>query len=80
MPVRRLFRKQHDRMIAGVCSGLAEYMGVDVVVVRLVCVAVIILSGLFPGALVYLVAVLLIPVEPVGATNASSSNASPSQS
>ena len=34
----RLVRRTDDRMIAGVCSGVADYLGVDVTVVRLIAV------------------------------------------
>lgn len=62
MPIRRLTRSRTDAKIAGVCAGLADYLGVDVVLVR---VAWVILS-IFPGAIIggviaYLAAWLVIP-------------------
>jgi phage shock protein C len=57
---RRLVRRTDDRMIAGVCSGIADYTGVDVTVVRLVAVVGAVLGF---GSLVvaYVVAWLLMP-------------------
>jgi phage shock protein PspC (stress-responsive transcriptional regulator) len=50
-------------MIAGVVGGLAEWMGIDVTLARVIYVVGSILSAAFPGALVYLVLALLIPEE-----------------
>jgi phage shock protein PspC (stress-responsive transcriptional regulator) len=49
-------------MVAGVCSGVAEYAGVDVTVVRVVLAALTVLTGGF-FALVYLAAWIVIPEE-----------------
>lgn len=61
--VKRLYRSGSSRMIAGVCGGLADYLGVDPTLVRLVYVALSIFSAAFPGILVYIIAWLLIPEE-----------------
>ena len=60
-PVRpkRLTRSRTDRMIAGVCGGIAEYAGIDVNVVRLVLVALSLFVG--TGVLLYLIAWVLLP-------------------
>ena len=60
---RRLYRSRDERMIAGVCGGLASYLGVDPTVVRLLTVASLLLPG--PQILAYLLAWVLIPEEPV---------------
>ena len=62
-PVKRLYRSQKDKMVAGVCGGIAEYLNVDPVVVRLVWVVATLLSfGL--GILAYIVAWIIIPKNP----------------
>lgn len=48
-------------MIAGVCGGLAEWLGWDATLVRVLYVAVSILSAAFPGILVYIVLWFLMP-------------------
>ena len=59
---RSLRRSLTDRKIAGVCGGLAEYLGVEVTIVRLVWVIVTIVPGaIFGGLIAYLLAWLLIP-------------------
>ena len=57
---RRLVRRTDDRMIAGVCSGIADYLGVDPTIVRL---AVVVGTVLGFGTLLvaYVLAWLLMP-------------------
>ncbi len=57
----RLKRSQ-DRMIAGVCGGLAEWLGWKADRVRVAYVILSILSAAFPGILIYLLLWLLMPV------------------
>ena len=57
---RRLTRSR-DKMIAGVCAGIAEYFGWDVTLFRVVYVIVSIISAAFPGILVYLVLWVVMP-------------------
>ena len=63
----RLMRSQSDRMITGVCGGLAEYFGIDSAIVRLIFV-VAVLSGVSP--LVYLVLWIVMPERSASATGA----------
>jgi phage shock protein C len=57
---RRLTRSR-NKMIAGVCAGIAEYFGWEVTLFRVVFVIVSILSVAFPGILVYLVLWVVMP-------------------
>ena len=61
---RRPLRRSRDRMIAGVCAGLAQYFGLDVTLMRVLYVLVSILSAGFPGTLVYIILWIVIPEEP----------------
>lgn len=56
-----LKRPRTGRLIAGVCAGMARHLGWSSTRVRLVYVAVSILSAAFPGIIVYLVLWLLMP-------------------
>jgi len=59
---RRLYRVMSDKKIAGVCSGLAQYLDVDVTLVRLVVAAATLFSvGL--GLVAYIVAWMIIPAD-----------------
>ncbi len=59
----RLYRSRSDVMLGGVCSGLARYLDVDTVLVRLLAV-VLALSGF--GVALYVILWVLIPSEPAG--------------
>ncbi len=54
-------RRSRDKMIAGVCGGLAEHFGWSPNRMRVAYVVVSILSAAFPGTLVYLVLWYLMP-------------------
>ena len=58
--VRRLTRSRTDRVIAGVCGGFAVYSGIDVNLIRLAMVALALVG---PGAVLYLVAWLIVPED-----------------
>ena len=60
MTTKRLVRSRNG-WIAGVCAGLAEYLGWSVDAVRIMYVLVSILSVAFPGILVYIVLWILMP-------------------
>ena len=60
---RRLTRSIEDRKIAGVCAGIADYMGWDVGLVRIAYVLLSIGSVGFPGLLVYIILWILVPEE-----------------
>jgi len=59
---KKLNRSGINRMIAGVCGGVAEYFNIDVTVVRIVWVLTIFLHGL--GAIAYLASLILMPENP----------------
>jgi phage shock protein C len=59
-PQKRLVRSRDDRMVAGVCGGLAEYFGVDATVVRILVVVLTVL-GFGSLLLAYVVGWVLIP-------------------
>ncbi len=58
---RRLTRSNCNKMIAGVCGGLAEYFQLDPTLVRVLYVIVSILSVAFPGIIVYIVLMFVMP-------------------
>lgn len=56
-----LLRSRRKRMIAGVCGGLANWLGWDVTLVRVAYVLVSILSAAFPGILAYIILWIVMP-------------------
>ena len=59
---KRLYRSTRERMLAGVCGGLAEYLNIDPTVVR----KIFFLQALFggPGLLLYIVMWIVVPERP----------------
>ena len=56
-----------DKKICGVCSGLAEYLEVDVTIVRLLAVLAVVFGG--GGIIAYLIAAVIIPEKPENTDN-----------
>ena len=58
-----LRRSKSNRMVAGVVGGLANYLGIDPVLARVLYVALSVVSVGFPGILVYIILWIVIPEE-----------------
>ena len=64
--MKKLYRSNKNRVLAGVCGGLGEYFEVDPVFVRLIWVLASIFMGAgILGVLAYLIAAMIIPQNPV---------------
>ena len=59
---KRLYRSRSDRMIWGVCGGLANYFNVDPTVVRLITVLLLFLGGF--TILAYIILAIVVPLKP----------------
>jgi phage shock protein C len=59
-----LVRSRDDKIIAGVCGGLARSLGWSSTAVRILYVLLSILSAAFPGILVYIILWVVMPLEP----------------
>lgn len=59
---KRLYRARHDRKLAGVCAGIADYFGWDPTLVRVGWIALTLLGG--SGLLLYLILWLVMPELP----------------
>jgi phage shock protein C len=60
--VKKLRRSRSDKMIAGVCGGVAKMIGVDAAILRIILVAATLL-GFGTGAILYVAAWILMPEE-----------------
>lgn len=56
---RKLYRNSKDKIIAGVCSGLGDYLNIDPVIVRIIALALFFMQGF--GLLTYIIAWVIIP-------------------
>lgn len=61
---KRFYRSRNDKVIAGVCAGLAERFGWDVTLVRVAAIALAVMGG--PAILAYIIAAVIVPKEPIG--------------
>jgi phage shock protein C len=68
MKNKRLVRKNDGRMLFGVAAGLAEYLGVDPVIVRLLFVLLTLIGA--HGILIYLILLIIMPEEGVAVAKA----------
>lgn len=59
-----LYRSRHHKMIAGVCGGLADWLGWSPNLVRVTYVLISVLSAGFPGLIVYLILWFVMPKAP----------------
>ena len=69
MNSRRLYRCRHDRQLAGVASGIAEYLDLDPTVVRVLWILSVFLGGF--SILLYVILAFVMPLEPVAAVDGS---------
>lgn len=53
--------RSRDKVIAGVCGGLAEWLGWDIALVRILYLIISIVSAAFPGILVYIILWIVMP-------------------
>ena len=61
---KRLTRSRNDRMLAGICGGLANYLDVDPTIVRLIFALATFFTVVFPGSVIYLIMWIVVPKEP----------------
>ena len=64
MAEKKLYRSRKDRVIAGVCGGVAEYFDIDATIVRLAWALTVLVGGF--GILAYIISLIIIPEEPKG--------------
>jgi phage shock protein C len=62
---KKMMRSRTNRSVAGVCAGMAHYFDLDVPLVRIVWALVTLISGIFPGVVVYVLAWVIVPEEPL---------------
>lgn len=61
---KRLYRSDTNKMLSGVCGGIAEYFDIDPTLVRLALIAFCALGG--SGLIAYIIAAIVIPRDPRG--------------
>jgi len=62
---KRKLTRSNNRIIAGVCAGIAEWLGWDIALVRLLYLILSIFSAGFPGVIAYIILWIIMPEEKV---------------
>ena len=73
---KKQLTRSTDKMLAGVCSGIAEYFDLDPTLVRVCYAALTIFTTCFPGVLLYLLLILIMPAAPQASAPSSNSQKS----
>ena len=60
---KKLFRSEKKKMMGGVCGGLGGYFDIDVSLVRLIFVALTLMTAILPMVIFYVIAWIVIPIE-----------------
>lgn len=61
--MKKLTRDDQNRIIAGVCSGIAKYFDVDPTLVRVIAVILAFITGFIPAIIAYIVLIFIMPEE-----------------
>ena len=64
--MNKLYRSATDKKIAGVCGGLAEYFGIDPIIIRIIAF-ILLLPGGLPGLIPYVILWIVVPEGPTEA-------------
>lgn len=59
--MKRLHRSKKDRVVSGVCGGVGEYFDIDSNIVRIIFILLLIVTGVFPFGIAYILAALILP-------------------
>ncbi len=59
---KKLYKSSTDKKLAGVCGGIAEYLGIDSTIIRLALALAVLCAGV--GVLAYIVAAFVMPDKP----------------
>lgn len=59
----RLYRSSSNKIFGGVLGGLGEFFDVDPVLLRVIWVFILVFTGVFPGILVYIITLFIIPLK-----------------
>ncbi len=59
--MKRLYRSETDKKLAGICGGIGEYMDADPTIVRLIIIVLAVVTGIIPMIIAYLIAWWIVP-------------------
>lgn len=62
--MKKLYKSEFDQILTGVIGGLGEYFTIDPTVLRVAFVVLVLVTGIFPGIIAYIIAYFIIPEKP----------------
>lgn len=62
--MKRLYKSNKNKVLAGVVGGIGEYFNIDPVILRIIWILLVAFSGFVPGIIAYLIAALIVPKKP----------------
>lgn len=62
--MKKFYKSRENKVLCGVIGGVGEYFNIDPVILRLIWLVIVVFTGFFPGAVVYLAACLIAPQKP----------------
>lgn len=62
--MKKLYRSSENRIFGGIIGGIGEYFNVDPTILRLIFVFLVLASGIFPGIIIYITALFIVPRKP----------------
>ena len=62
--MKKLYRSQEDKKIAGICGGLGEKFSIDPTLIRLALIFIGVATGILPLMIAYIVGWIIIPIGP----------------
>lgn len=61
---KRLYKSKANKSIGGVIGGVGDYFDIDPVLLRVVWILIVIFTGVFPGLIAYILAMIIVPERP----------------
>ncbi len=61
---KKLYRSKKNKTFAGILGGLGEYFSADATALRVVFILLLLLTGVFPFVIFYILAIFIVPIEP----------------
>ncbi|WP_062197096.1 PspC domain-containing protein [Massilibacterium senegalense] len=61
--MKKLYRSEENRMLAGICGGLGDYLNIDPTILRIALVALMFATGFLPILLAYVLGVAIVPTK-----------------
>ncbi len=62
--MKKLYRSKTQRVLWGILGGIGEYVNIDPTVIRIIFIVLLLVTGFFPFALLYLIGYYIIPEKP----------------